>query len=248
MATLTPLLGIEGIAERYRATARRRRGELLVSMLRPATTDHILDLGGGDGSHIASILGPGHRVTVADISARDLPRAAERGFETVLLAESGGLPFDDESFDIVFCSSVIEHVTGPKPWAFACRSGRQFRKEAWKQQTAFANEIQRVGRQYFVQTPNRWFPIEAHIWLPGVQFLPRRVLVGLILPLLRRAGWPKTTRSDFNLLSARDMRRLFPGADIVRERSAALTLGLTKSLIAVRRTNHASGTSSLGDR
>ena len=220
-------------AERYMAATRRRRGELFTSWLAPTRADRILDLGGGDGGHIAAILGRSDGVTVADIDERELSGAAERGFETVLIDETGALPFEDHAFDIVFCSSVIEHTTGPKQDVFTCRSGRQFRRGAWQQQTRLADEIQRIGRRYFVQTPNRWFPIEAHTWLPGVGYLPRRALVGF-LPLVARTPWPWKTRPDFNLLSARDMRNLFPDAVIVRERSAALTLGLTKSLIAIK--------------
>jgi hypothetical protein len=81
-----------------------------------------------------------------------------------------------------------------------------------------------------VQTPNRYFPIEPHYQLPLFQFLPER---------LRRAlnkrftlGWrEKGQWEEINLLSARDLRRLFPDAEIHRER----VLGLTKSLMAVRR-------------
>ena len=43
-----------------------------------------------------------------------------------------------------------------------------------------AREVERVGRRYFVQTPNRYFPIEPHFLFPGFQFLPLAVQVGLV--------------------------------------------------------------------
>lgn len=201
--------------------------------MRPERGDRILDLGGGDGSHIASIVDEAH-ITVADISEADLALARGLGYETVLLDEAQTLPFADGEFDIVFCSSVIEHTTGPKRDALTCHEGSVFRARASEHQRRFAGEIRRVGRGYFVQTPNLLFPIESHTWLPFVQFLPRSAQMRFIA-LLNRSPWPKKSTPDFRLLTARDLQSLFPDAEIVRERSALLTLALTKSLIAVRR-------------
>ena len=72
--------------------------------------------------------------------------------------------YSDGEFDIVFSNSVIEHVPD--------RAGQQ----------RMAAEIRRVGRRYFVQTPNRYFPIEPHFLFPGFQFLP----VAARAALLRR--------------------------------------------------------------
>ena len=49
--------------------------------------------------------------------------------------------------------SVIEHVTLPKSEVWTTRSGKEFRERSLAHQRAFAREIQRVGRQFFVQTP-----------------------------------------------------------------------------------------------
>jgi len=81
-----------------------------------------------------------------------------------------------------------------------------------------------------VQTPDKWFPVESHTWLPVVIVaLPRGLQLRLVGWLNR--WWIKPTQVDWNLLTASDMARLFPEAEIVRER----TLGLSKSLIAVKR-------------
>jgi SAM-dependent methyltransferase len=63
------------------------------------------------------------------------------------------LPFEDGAFDLVYSSSVIEHVA-------PARRGR------------FAHELKRVGRGWFVQTPAWSFPVEPHALLPAVHWLP----------------------------------------------------------------------------
>ena len=129
------------------------------------------------------------------------------------------LPFSDRAFDIVYSNSVIEHVGGDQ------------------QIQAFADEVRRVGRGYYVQTPNRWFPIEPHYLAPLIHFLPKSLHKRLIRNWsiwgwLNRPSPDEAERfaDSIHLLPLAGMKRLFPEAVIVRER----TLGLTKSFIAVR--------------
>jgi len=134
------------------------------------------------------------------------------------------LPFADKSFDIVFSNSVIEHVGSRE------------------QQQRFASEIARVGRAYWVQTPNRWFPVEPHLLTPFLHWMPG----GMRAWMARRfTVWEWITRpapdrrkfyiehflADIRLLGPSEMRRLFPDSRLIRERF----LGLTKSLVAVRK-------------
>lgn len=58
---------------------------------------------------------------------------------TWIVADGRRLLFADRSFDIVFSNSVIEHLG------------------TFENQLLFAKECRRVGRRYYVQTPNRWF-------------------------------------------------------------------------------------------
>ena len=88
------------------------RAELFRSLLPIASSDRVLDLGSEDGSAFHS-LGVQARITIADIDADAVACGAERyGYEPVILPESGKLPFRDGEFEVVYCSSVIEHVTG----------------------------------------------------------------------------------------------------------------------------------------
>jgi hypothetical protein len=198
-----------------------------------SSTTKILDLGSEDGSHMASLIQgsefrPGN-IYIADIDAAAIHRGHKaHGFTPVLISAFGPLPFSNSFFDIVYCSSVIEHVTIPFCEVWNVSSGAEFRRRALVQQTKFAREIDRVGRQYFVQTPNRRFLIESHTWLPFMGWVPRRMLI----PFLRVSNklWIKETAPDWNLLSLGEMKRLFPGSQLAEEK----TCGLVKSIMAVR--------------
>ncbi len=210
--------------------ARRKRGEIFLAQLRPRLGDRILDLGGDDGGHIAQILPFREGVVVADISPESLRRASDLfGFETLLLDESGRIPEPEQSFDIVFCSSVIEHATVDKVVLETYMTTAAFEKAAFERQTVLSREVRRVGKAYFVQTPNKHFVIESHTWLPGlIVLLPRAAQIRLIRSLNR--WWPKKSSPDWHLLTFQQMQRLFPDAHVVRER----WLGMTKSLIAIK--------------
>ncbi|MBV9583060.1 MAG: methyltransferase domain-containing protein [Chloroflexi bacterium] len=127
------------------------------------------------------------------------------------------LPFPDGSFDIVFSNSVIEHVGN------------------LDDQRRFAEEIQRVGKRYWVQAPNRYFPVEPHFLFPGFQFLPTplRVVVAHQWPFswLKYYGQSAPTieheARTVRLPTVREMQKLFPGALVHRE----VVFGLTKSII-----------------
>ena len=79
-----------------------------VADLEPAR--HALDLGCGDGAVAARI--PAQRVTLADVSAVALDRARAQlpEAEAVEIEPDAPLPFDDNVFDLVVCTEVLEHV------------------------------------------------------------------------------------------------------------------------------------------
>jgi SAM-dependent methyltransferase len=95
-----------------------------------------------------------------------------------------GLPFADGEFELVYCSSVVEHVPPAR------------REE-------FAAELRRVGRRWYVQTPAFSFPIEPHSLLPGAHWLA---------PRLRRRYWRLGAAAgweEISLLRRAELERLF---------------------------------------
>jgi SAM-dependent methyltransferase len=224
---------IENVSQRISANARRKRAGLFRDAFHLTENTRILDLGSQSGAHIHSVLAdtpvrPGNTY-IADIDAAALEKGREKyGFNPVIIGQSGELPFPDGFFDIVYCSSVIEHVTVNKEQVWTLRSGKEFRELSLAHQHDFAREIRRVGRQFFVQTPYKYFIIEAHSWLPFVGWLPRR----LIIPILKgsRKVWPKKAVPDWHLLNRRQLASMFEDAQIREEK----WMGLTKSLMAVK--------------
>lgn len=139
---------IRAVGSRYSRRARAKRAELFNRLLRPTAHDLILDLGSEDGSHIASVIPFRDNVVIADIDEDALRRGAKRyGFRTLRLDESGRVPAADDEFDIVFRSSVIEHVTVDKGETSEYRTKRDFQHGAWQQQ--FAAEIRRIAKRYY---------------------------------------------------------------------------------------------------
>jgi hypothetical protein len=124
--------------------------------------------------------------------------------------------FPDQSFDLVFSNSVIEHLY------------------TFENQKKMAKEIQRVGKRYFIQTPNKYFPVEAHYALPFAQFIPKNILFLVLTKtrLSRLKAWKEKDARQYldeiRLLDENEMRILFPNAEILKE----VTWGLSKSFTA----------------
>lgn len=218
---------------RFSANARRKRAELFRGRFRIDKTTRILDLGSENGTNISNVL-QGSDFDPANVYIADIDQTAVElgkttyGFNPVLIQEDEPLPFDDGFFDIVYCSSVIEHTTVPKEIMWEITDQNDFAARSLLRQKEFAQEIVRLGKNYFVQTPSKTFPIESHTWLPLVGYLPRKYF----LPLLRISNkyWVKKAFPDFNLLGDREMHMLFPDADIVKEKK----WGMTKSIMAIK--------------
>lgn len=129
--------------------------------------------------------------------------------------------FEDKNFDVVFSNSVIEHVG------------------SFENQRRFADEVQRVGKAYWVQTPNKQFLVEPHMLFPFFQFLPAHLQkeVGIRWKYSHYKKWGKSAHyilselMNTRLLNRHELSDLFWGAHIYEEK----LFGLTKSIIAYKK-------------
>jgi SAM-dependent methyltransferase len=178
------------------AKARQRRHEQFFAQtgVRPGMT--VVDV--GCGSLGLRAFEPGLDITGVDLAPRpDYPGPFVQADAT------RRLPFEDDAFDLAYSSSVIEHV-------------------APERRPAFAAELRRVARGWFVQTPARSFPIEPHALLPFAHWLPVRI---------RRPYWRLGATGgweEIHLLGRREMEALFGPAQPERVGP------LTKSWVSVR--------------
>jgi SAM-dependent methyltransferase len=127
------------------------------------------------------------------------------------------IKFPDSHFDVVFSNSVIEHVGD------------------YNDQQRMAGEVLRVGKRHFIQTPNKYFPIEPHFIFPLYQFLPDSFQIWLLQNF--KLGWMNRTPNkvkareiiqSIRLLGKTEFKALFPQSRIYEEKF----VGLTKSFIA----------------
>ncbi len=157
--------------------ARARRHERFFALTHMPEGARVLDVGCG-------ALGLRALEPDLDITGVDLAERPDYPGRFVRADASAGLPFADDEFDLSYCSSVIEHIPPPR-------------------RAAFAAEIRRVGRGWFVQTPAYSFPLEPHSLLPFAHWLP---------PRARRPYWRLGAAGDWEeieLLRRAEMESLF---------------------------------------
>jgi SAM-dependent methyltransferase len=177
------------LASPLAARARERRHARFFALARLQQGARVLDVGCGS-------LGLRALEPRLDVTGVDLVERPEYPGPFVLADASEHLPFADGEFDLAYCSSVIEHVA----------PGRR---------DAFAGELRRVARGFYVQTPAFSFPIEPHSLLPFAHWLPAA---------LRRRYWRLGAAGaweEIALLRRGEMEALF-GGPVLAERVGPL--------------------------
>jgi hypothetical protein len=110
------------------------------------------------------------------------------GLKFVQVKENEKWPFPDDTFEVAFCSAVIEHVVAD--------TDRDF----------FMRELLRVSPKTYITIPYKWFPVEHHTGMPFIHWLPIELFFR-ILNKIRK----DTLYNQFNLsfLDRRKVENLF---------------------------------------
>lgn len=195
---------------------RRKRMQRFENVLHIVDGLHIIDVGGTQYNW--QFIKHRCRIVVINLSK---PAEWDNRVKDISFEQGDGtkMKYDSKAFDIVYSNSVIEHLG------------------TWEQQRAFANECSRVGKELWIQTPAKCFPVEPHLITPFIHWFP----LGLQARLMRNFTlWGIITRptrqfidgflKERRLLTYREMMHLFPDCQILKEKF----LGLTKSYIAVK--------------
>ncbi len=215
IAPVSKLIEAQAVFARGMRKKRIAHFESLITPLRKPLT--ILDVGGTQAFwKLVGLINDDLKITLYNVSHFNVsyPTLVSMAGDARDMQE-----FKDKEFQIVFSNSVIEHVG------------------SFAQQRQMADEVQRVGDRFYVQTPNRYFPLEPHFLFPFFQFLPVSFRVFLVTHF--NLGWrgnipdrQEALRAvqEIRLLTEKELKDLFPGAKIYKEK----LLGLTKSFIVYK--------------
>ena len=167
----------------------------------------IIDLGGTDyyWKNIGFINNDEYHITILNIKQQEVKDLKNISF---VKKDARDLNFiKDKEYDLVYSNSMIEHLN------------------KLNEQKELAGEIQRIGKKFFIQTPNYYFPVEPHFLFPLFQYLPVKMKSKLISKY--DLGWyqkqfnkkeASDIASSIRLLKKKELEEIFPGCKIYCEK------------------------------
>jgi SAM-dependent methyltransferase len=203
------------VITRFNIAGRKKFYQAFMDEMAPASEESILDVGvtpdqsAADSNFFEKWYPHPDRITATSIEDASHLAALHPGL-TFVQTSGDGLPFEDGQFDIAFSTAVIEHV-GDR-----------------EQQRRFVAELLRVSKRFFITTPNRWYPVELHTYVPFVHWLPQHQHQR-VLRRLSKDQW--ATTENLNLLDRRELRALFP-AGVAPTIGGTRLFGMRSNLLA----------------
>jgi hypothetical protein len=221
-AKADPYLNRKSIEFKFRAQRFAEVRRMIQAVLDEKGHAEILDLGGTEKYWLIGeefVQANRHRLHFTVVNNEDQTIEQTDLFTFKEGSATAPALFAGRQFDLVHSNSVIEHVG------------------VWRDMEMFAANTRRLAPRYYVQTPNYWFAYEPHFRFPGFQYLPESVRAALIMRFSLGFFKRIETRAEakeiiyhHRLLSTRQMRCLFPDAQVSHEKF----VGLNKSIIAIR--------------
>jgi trans-aconitate methyltransferase len=209
---IAPRLG--GLASRLAWKVRATIYQNMMHDLKPQENWSVLDVGvtsdqTEDSNFFEQLYPFKHRITAVGLEDASFLEQQFPGLHFIR-ADARALPFPDKSFDLAFCSAVIEHV-GAKD-----------------QQLQLLSELARVSKRVVVTTPNRLYPLEFHTLTPLIHWLPAK----LFRRYLEISGREFFSREEnLNLLTDREMEAMFRQLQVVPIHRHHRLLGMKSNLI-----------------
>lgn len=191
--------------------SRKHKLELFYKVMKPTSQTRVLDVGaeinpnGDRGLQLIDSYPWKTNLYAVNISPEHISQMKQCYPEIkAIIGDACDLPWPDKHFDIVYSNAVIEHVGD------------------FDKQKQMATEIMRVGKRWFVTTPNRWYPFEFHMRLPFVTWLPGQsyLWAGRIISYnhVRKKYMFGLKHCGLRLMSASALRKYFPTSKVIKQR------------------------------
>jgi SAM-dependent methyltransferase len=204
-----------GVITRFNVAARRKFFESFMESMRPTEETTIVDIGvtpdetAADSNFFEKWYPHTKQLTTTSIEDASHLEKTHPGL-TFVQTSGDSLPFEDRQFDIAFSTAVIEHV-GDR-----------------ERQRQFLSELLRVSKRFYITTPNRWYPVELHTYVPFLHWLPQDKHQR-VLARLGKEDWART--ENLNLFDQKELLALFPPG--VRPTMSGIHLfGMRSNIIA----------------
>jgi ubiquinone/menaquinone biosynthesis C-methylase UbiE len=179
------------LSVRVATRMRHRMFGMFMAEFEPSEADQILDIGVtsdqtySSSNYFEALYPYKHRITAAGLDDASFLEDLYPGLR-FQFADACRLPFDNNVFDYVHSSAVLEHVGG------------------YRNQQQMLLECLRVARKGIcLTTPNPWFPIEFHTQMPLLHWLPKSSFRSILLLCGQRE---LASEANLNLITEREIR------------------------------------------